>query len=79
MSELSPLSGVKRKSVSANSTSVFDPNRPWSTRVHCDAANTFRVRAISIPGCGLHDLRNAPVTGDVLLPVGIFELACDHW
>jgi hypothetical protein len=79
MSDLSPLSGEERKSNFGAVRSVDDPNRPLGYARSCDAANTFRARAISIPAVDYTIFRNAPVTGDVLLPVGIFELACDHW
>lgn len=66
--------GAERKLISALVGFRSCPQTgPRTPRVHCDAANTFRARAISIPAVDYTIFRNAPVTVDILLPVGILR------
>jgi hypothetical protein len=59
-----PMSDHAADAQPARRELVFMPQTgPWAPRVHCDAANTFRARAISIPAVDYTIFRNAPVTG----------------
>ena len=93
MSDLSPVSGSKRKLGFWAVRAAFDPTetscrRPHSFLTPLPALGLrafIAMQQIASARADIHlavdytIFRNAPVTDDIRLPVGIFALVCDHW